>query len=151
MKGVPGLYIRTRAASKSYMLQRRIESELVKTMLGQITLKAAKEKAMALWGRGAAKPSGRSHVGRRDRDYIQAKTAAGKMADKTATIARYNTQRYLANWADRTLAEVGSGSRCDNSSNRSRASTAQRRRTRGKECLSRRSTFRAARSSVGWA
>lgn len=109
VKGTAGLYIRCRATSRSFMLQRRIGGELVKTMLGQITLKAAKEQAMALWG--AVQPGDPDAkvvtLGVAIEDYIQAKTAAGKMAAKTATLARYNAQRYLVRWKDRTLEEIG--------------------------------------------
>jgi integrase len=106
--GVPGLYVRARATSKSYMLQRRIEGELVKTMLGQLTLKAAKEKAMALWGTvRSSEPAKVITLGAAIEDYILAKIAVGKMSPKTAEIARYNAQRYLGNWTGRTLQEIG--------------------------------------------
>lgn len=107
--GIPGLYVRARATSKSFMLQRRIGGELVKTMLGQLTLKKAKETAMALWG--TVQPSEPDRkvltLGAAIEDYIQAKTSAGKMASKTAEIARYNAERYLSSWTNRTLEEVG--------------------------------------------
>ncbi len=109
VKGTAGLYVRSRATSKSFWLQRRIGGTLVKTVLGQITLKAAKEKAMALWGTVQPRdPDAKVlTLGAAIEQYIEAKTAAGKMAAKTAEIARYNAKRYLSNWTDRTLEEVG--------------------------------------------
>jgi len=107
--GIPGLYVRSRASSKSYMLQRRIDGGLVKVMLGQVTLKKAKETAMALWGTVQPNEPGAKvlTLGSAIEDYIQAKIASGKMADKTVRMARYNAKHYLSSWTKRTLEEIG--------------------------------------------
>ena len=109
VKGIPGLYVRSRVTSKSFMLQRRIEGDLVRVMLGPLTMKAAKEEAMKQWGTLERKPteSGVLALGAAIEQYIEAKTAAGKMAPKTATLARYNASRYFDRWKDRTLEDVG--------------------------------------------
>lgn len=110
VKGTPGLYVRARATSKSFMLQRRIGGDLVKVMLGPATMKNAKEAAMRQWGTLASKETQDSAVltlGAAVDQYIEVKTAAGKMAPKTEQIARYNVERYLHHWRDRTLEEIG--------------------------------------------
>src|SRR5580698_1357768 len=50
VKGIPGLYVRARAKSKSFMLARRIEGDLVRVIFGPMTMKKAKERAMEEWG-----------------------------------------------------------------------------------------------------
>jgi integrase len=109
IQGVAGLYVRCRAQSKSYMLQRRRDGALVKVMLGPLTLKKAKEKAAALWGK-VEQPDDDNEpltLGTAIEQYIEARTDAGKMSAKTRRMARYNAKRYLAKWADRTLTDIG--------------------------------------------
>jgi hypothetical protein len=48
IKGIPGLYVRSRATTKSFMLQRRVEGDLVKLMLGPLSVKLKKR----LWRSG---------------------------------------------------------------------------------------------------
>jgi hypothetical protein len=70
VRGIPGLYCRARAKSKSFMVQRRIDGELVKTTLGELPMKMARERAMKLWG----------SIERREaavEAYINAKLSAG--------------------------------------------------------------------------
>jgi len=107
VKGVPGLYVRCRATSKSFMLQRRIQGELVKTMLGPLTMKAAKEKALAQWGKLEPAADDVLTLGSAIEQYIEAKTAAGKMAPKTAVLYRYNARKYLERWKKHTLVAIG--------------------------------------------
>jgi integrase len=110
VRGIPGLYVRARVTSKSFMLQRRIDGDLVKVMLGPLTMKEAKEEAMKQWGTLERKPAAKDDVltlGAAIEQYVEAKTAAGKMAPKTATLARYNADRYLDRWKDRKLEDVG--------------------------------------------
>ena len=40
VRGVPGLYVRARRVSKSFMLVRRVRGKLVQRIIGQMTLKA---------------------------------------------------------------------------------------------------------------
>ena len=110
IKGIPGLYVRARATSKSFMLQRRIDGDLVRSILGPLTVKAAKEEAAKQWGsleRSAPATDAALTLGTAIEQYIEAKTAAGKMAPKTAALARYNAGRYLLAWKKRTLKDVG--------------------------------------------
>src|ERR1039458_1470794 len=86
VKGFPGLYVRARARSKSFMLQRRIEGDLVKAMLGPLTMKAAKEEAMKQWGGLERKEAAAGDVltlGAALEQYILAKDSPGKMAPQT--------------------------------------------------------------------
>ena len=110
VKGFPGLYVRARARSKSFMLQRRIDGDLVKAMLGPLTMKAAKEEAMRQWGGLERKEAAAGDVltiGAAIEQYVVAKVSAGKMAPKTAELARYNAGRYFIRWKDLTLSEIG--------------------------------------------
>jgi hypothetical protein len=61
VQGVPGLYVRCRAASESYLLQRRVRGVLVKRTLGAMPLKATRAEALKLWHqlRPAARRRGR--------------------------------------------------------------------------------------------
>jgi len=109
VRGESGLYVRCRVASKSFMLQRRIDGDLVKVMLGQITVKSAKEEAKKQWATLERTPAadGLSTLGAAIEVYIEAKMAAGKMAEKTASIARYNSKRYLSGWKNHSLKDIG--------------------------------------------
>ena len=110
VRGIPGLYVRARVTTKSFMLQRRIEGDLVRVILGSLTMKAAKEEAMRQWGTLERAPAEEPTVltlGVAIEQYIDAKTAAGKMAPSTAELARYNAARYLAKLKDRTLEDIG--------------------------------------------
>jgi hypothetical protein len=109
VEGTAGLYVRARATSKSFMLQRRIRGELVKVMLGQVSLKIAKERAAREWGTvQPSEPGAKSlTLGAAIEEYIQARTAAGKLAPKTARMARYNAEHYLSAWTKRTIKDLG--------------------------------------------
>src|ERR1019366_5520147 len=49
VEGVPGLYLRCRAKTKSFFLQRRVRGVLVKETLGALPMKRARAAAMATW------------------------------------------------------------------------------------------------------
>ena len=106
--GIPGLYVRCRATSKSFVQQRRVNGVLVKEVLGPLTMKSAKEKAMDRWN------SIRPAVGNEDvrlgaavEAYIAHRLSMKKMAPATEKLARYNSERYLKGWHRRTLEEIG--------------------------------------------
>jgi integrase len=107
--GVPGLYLRCRAKAKSFMLQRRVDGDLVKETLGVLTMKTAKDLTMKRWSAMKPKPAknGALTLETAVEQYIEAKTAAKKLAPKTQEIHRYNASRYLAKWKDRSLGDVG--------------------------------------------
>src|ERR1700730_10502974 len=48
--GIPGLYLRCRATSKSFFVHRRVDGVLVKKTLGPLGMKDAKSEALAAWG-----------------------------------------------------------------------------------------------------
>ena len=110
VNGFSGLYVRARATSKSFMLQRRVAGDLVKAWLGPLTMKAAKEEAMKQWGgmeRSEPAPDDALTLGKAIEQYVEAKVSAGKMVPKTAELARYNARRYFDSWKDRTLEDIG--------------------------------------------
>src|SRR3954469_4435114 len=49
VEGVPGLYLRCRAKTKSFFLQRRVRGVLVKETLGALPMKKARAAAMNTW------------------------------------------------------------------------------------------------------
>ena len=49
VEGVPGLYLRCRAKTKSFFLQRRVRGVLVKETLGAQSMKRARAAAMSTW------------------------------------------------------------------------------------------------------
>lgn len=105
VEGIPGLYLRCRAKSKSFFLQRRIAGELVKKTLGELSMKAAKAVSLKTWNnlRPKSAPDGAPFLETAIEQYLDAKA----LAEKTRKLARYNTARYLAQWKDRSLAEIG--------------------------------------------
>jgi integrase len=103
---IPGLYLRCRAKTKSFFLQRRVDGCLVKESLGPLSARAAKAKAMTSWiEMKPAPPSADEPVtlGEAIEQYLAAKA----LAPRTVALARYNTRRYLAHWSNRTLDEIG--------------------------------------------
>jgi integrase len=107
VEGVPGLYVRCRATSKSFMQQRRIDGVLVKEVLGQITMKQAKEKAYERWNGIEPPPDEGVRLGSAVEAYIRNRLIMKKMAASTEDLARYNLEHYLAGWKSRTLEEIG--------------------------------------------
>ena len=108
VQGIPGLYVRARATSKSFMLQRRIDRDLVRLMLGSLTMKAAKEQAMKRWGILERKPADGAALtlGAAIEQYVEAKTAAGKIGRTSKPgIARCNTEAVSLDRCGPALAE----------------------------------------------
>jgi hypothetical protein len=93
--GVPGLYLRCRAKTKSFFLQRRVDGYLVKQNLGALPMKRARAAAMKTWSGmkvSTQAADGAVTLGAAIEQYIEAKA----LAAKTRHIARYNTERYLS-------------------------------------------------------
>ena len=108
VEGIPGLYVRCRAVSKSFIQQRRVDGVLVKDVLGPLTMKDAKAKAMDRWnGIKSATDGDDIQLGAAVEAYIKHRTMMGEMAPKTEGIARYNLLHYLDGWKRRTLDEIG--------------------------------------------
>jgi integrase len=107
VEGIPGLYVRCRATSKSFFQQRRVDGVLVKEVLGPLTMKRAKEKAMDRWN--AIRPAFDEEVqlGAAVEAYIRHRVSMCKMAPATEKLARYNMEHYLDAWKHRTLDQIG--------------------------------------------
>ncbi|PYT19496.1 MAG: hypothetical protein DMG59_00140 [Acidobacteria bacterium] len=105
VKEIPGLYVRCRAKSKSFLLQRRVRGHLVKETIGKLSLKVAREKAMKSWSALRPKPAAHEVVTLEiaiDR-YLEEKPLAPKTRDNYT----YNAGEYLADWKPRGLHDVG--------------------------------------------
>lgn len=109
VEGIPGLYVRCRATSRSFLQQRRVDGVLVKEVLGPLTMKRAKEKAMDRWNAIKPAPAEDNQVGLAAaiEAYIRHRVTMKKMAPKTEHLARYNAEHYLEHWKNRTLDEIG--------------------------------------------
>lgn len=107
VEGAQGLYVRCRAHSKSFRLERRIDGVLVKKTLAAATLKEARAAASSEWTRMKPRPiaAGVLTLDMAIEQYIQGKVPT--LAEKTAHIARYNADRYLESWKARTLEAIG--------------------------------------------
>ena len=102
--GVPGLYVRARAESKSFFLQRRVQGELVKRTLGQMTVKAARAEAMKEWTRLKPAPAGgRKTFEQAFDEYLEQK----ELAPKTRDLYKYNLERYFSRLKGRALEDIG--------------------------------------------
>src|SRR5450432_1305542 len=91
VEGVPGLYLRCRAKTKSFFIQRRIRGVLAKQTLGALSVKLAKAMAMKTWSGMKAKPADAVTLAAALDLYLQDK----QLADKTRFNYRYNADRYL--------------------------------------------------------
>ena len=103
VEGVTGLFVRCRAQTKSFYIQRRVQGTLVKETLGELPMKRAREKAMKVWSALKVKPASGKAVtleGAVER-YIEEKA----LAPKTVKNYRYNLERYLKDWSGRGLDE----------------------------------------------
>jgi integrase len=108
VENVPGLYVRCRATSKSFWQQRRVDGVLVKEVLGPLTMKAAKEKALDRWSAiQPANEDGNVRLGDAVEAYIRQRRTMKEMAPATEKLARYNLTTYLKTWSNRTLEEIG--------------------------------------------
>src|ERR1019366_6013204 len=104
VEGVPGLYLRCRAKTKSFFLQRRVRGVLVKETLGALPMKRARAGAMATWSGMKPKPAGDAVTLATALDlYLQDK----QLAEKTRANYRYNADRYLKSWTGRSLQAIG--------------------------------------------
>src|ERR1700674_2706989 len=105
VEGVPGLYLRCRAKSRSFFVQRRVRGKLVKETLGQLSMKQAREKAMRIWSGLKPKPAAHEVVtfGAALEQYIEDQ----ELAPATAANYRYNAERYLEGWTNRSFEDIG--------------------------------------------
>src|SRR5579864_1729362 len=107
VEGVPGLFLRSRAATKSYYVQRRVDGTLIKDTLGQMPVKQAKDAAMKQWGRIAPKPArvvGVKTLAVALEEYFRDKR---KLSETTRRNYQYNFDSHLKHWADLSLEDIG--------------------------------------------
>jgi len=104
VQGVPGLYVRCRATSKSFLLQRRVRGVLVKRTLGPMPLKAARTEALKLWHQLRPTPTGgKKTLEQALAEYFEQRP----LSAKTRAIYQYNAERYLSDWKARPLEQIG--------------------------------------------
>jgi len=104
VEGVPGLVVRCGAQSKSFRIQRRIQGRLVKRVLGEMSVAAARREAMKLWAQlKPAPPEGKITLAQAWQRYLDEKA----LAAKTRKLYAQNLELYLADWKNRTLESVG--------------------------------------------
>jgi integrase len=104
VEGVPGLYLRCRAKTKSFFLQRRVRGALVKETLGALPMKRARAAAMNTWSSMKPKAPGDAVTLAAALDlYFQDKA----LAEKTRANYKYNADRYLKAWTGRSLQAIG--------------------------------------------
>jgi integrase len=105
IEGIAGLFVRCRAQSKSFYIQRRVQKQLVKETIGEVSMKKAKEKAAKSWTAMKPKPAPQDVVTLEiaiDR-YLEDK----QLAESTRTNYKYNAKEYLADWKPRAMHDVG--------------------------------------------
>jgi integrase len=103
VQGIPGLYLRCRAKTRSFFLQRRVRGVLVKETLGALTMKQARAKAMNTWSLMKPKAGDAVTFAAAFNHYLQDK----QLADKTRHNYEYNADRYLKAWTGRSLHAIG--------------------------------------------
>ncbi|GIU73291.1 MAG: hypothetical protein KatS3mg004_0378 [Bryobacteraceae bacterium] len=109
IEGSMGLYIRCRAKTKSYLVQRKVNGRLVQRVLGTMTLAQARREAQKIWrDLKPAPPDGRVTLEAAWGQYLNEKN----LAPKTQKLYREHLDRYLSDWKGRTLEDLGN-SRAD--------------------------------------
>ena len=106
---MPGLFVRCRAQSKTFRLERRIDGTLVKKTLAARTMKEAKAAAMSTWAKMKPRPAaaGVLTLEMAIEQFLERERQDGPLAAKTKSIHRYNAERYLDRWKGRSLADLG--------------------------------------------
>ncbi|MEO8372539.1 MAG: hypothetical protein ABI806_25355, partial [Candidatus Solibacter sp.] len=103
VEGVPGLYLRSRAKTKSFFLQRRVRGQLVKGTLGSMSMKRARAAAMKTWSGMKPKAGDAVTFAAALAHYLEDK----QLAEKTRFNYKYNADRYLKDWMGRSLEAIG--------------------------------------------
>ena len=99
-----GLYVRCRARTKSYMVQRKVQGKVVQRVLGPMTLAAARRQAQKVWhALKPAAPEGKLTLATAWERYLSEKP----LAAKTRRLYADNLERYLGEWKARTLESLG--------------------------------------------
>jgi hypothetical protein len=105
VEGVPGLYLRCRAKTKSFFIQRRVGGLLVKETLGELSMKRARAAAMSTWSKMRPKPAKGQEVTLAAA--LDMYLLDKQLAEKTRHNYRYNAEHYLEKWTGRSLQEIG--------------------------------------------
>lgn len=104
IRGVPGMYVRSRAASKVYYVQRRIRGRLIKRTIGTMPLKRARVAAMREWGKLRPVPVGGRRTLQQAFDEYLAQKALSSRTKETYSFA---FSRYLREYHGRSLDDIG--------------------------------------------
>jgi integrase len=99
------LYVRCRAASKSYLVQRKVRGKVVKEYLGEQPVKQARQQAMRIWHSLQPKPAGPKV--RTFEDALEGYLEDRNLAPKTRQIYRASFNRCLVSWKKRSLHDIG--------------------------------------------
>lgn len=92
IEGSMGLYIRCRAKTKSYLVQRKVNGRLVQRVPGTMTLAQARREAQKIWrDLKPAPPDGRLTLEAAWAQYLNEKN----LAPKTQKLYREHLDRYL--------------------------------------------------------
>lgn len=104
VEGSMGLYVRCRAQSRSFLVQRKVNGKVVQRVIGQVSLAEARRQAQKIWA--ALKPpatGGKLTLAEAWARYLEEKP----LAEATRRLYRYNFQAYLSAWSARSLEEIG--------------------------------------------
>jgi len=102
--GIPGLYVRCRAATKSFIVQRKVRGRVLKKVLVARTMREARVEAARTWALLHPEPRGdKKTLAEAFEEYVSQR----ELAPKTRRLYRYVLDHYLVEWKDRTLAEIG--------------------------------------------
>ncbi len=103
VQGIPGLFVRAGAGTRSFRIQRRIAGKLCVKVLGEMTVTAARREAMKAWTRLKPRPvDGKMTLREAWERYLEER----QLSEKTRSLYRYNLERYLSEWADRPIEAV---------------------------------------------
>ena len=102
---IPGLFLRCRAKPRRFILQRRVQRQLVKETIGSLPLKRARDKAMRALDRAETQTRGGRGSHARDCDQALPGRKTARAESPRRTIA--TTCEHLADWAARGLHDVG--------------------------------------------
>lgn len=107
VEGVPGLYVRVGAKSRTFRLQRRVDGRLAVRVLGdleRLTPAEARRLATRQWQTlKPAPPDGRITLEQALVTYLNEK----RLAPRTAKIYSYDIRRYLPDWLGKPLEALG--------------------------------------------
>jgi integrase len=104
VEGSMGLYVRCRAQSKSFLVQRKIGGRVVQKVIGPMSLAEARREAQRIWA--SLKPApidDRLTLSQAWSRYLDEKP----LREATQRLYRYNFKAYLSSWGGRTLEEIG--------------------------------------------